>query len=341
MELISSDELGVLAEEDVFEAVIQWVKHNRKERGCHLSELIRHIRYELLSSNYVLKHVAEEEIIKMNPDCKDFVIQALKYHLMSPSERALHSRQVNSRVRVGGPQSIVIVGGQSPKAIRNIEIYDVKHHLCKLGPVLVSRRCRCGVTVLNGSVYAVGGFDGSSRVRYVYEHTYGTVLHVSSVHSSNCCVHWLQSCWHVIVPPTLAKSITAWYVTQHNRCIHMYICTVCMSWCCGNVHHPFFEDVRMKFMGCVFCVYTCVLPNSLVERSILSSAPYTAYIHRSVEQLDLNRVCWVPVEPMISRRSTLGVGVLNGELYAVGGFDGNNGLDSAEKYNPGMHVCII
>ena len=47
-------------------------------------------------------------------------------------------------------------------------------------------------------------------------------------------------------------------------------------------------------------------------------------------------MCWVPVEPMLSRRSTLGVGVLNGELYAVGGFDGNNGLDSVEKYNPGI-----
>ena len=62
---------------------------------------------------------------------------------------------------------------------------------------------------------------------------------------------------------------------------------------------------------------------------------------RSVEQLDLTRVCWVPVEPMLSRRSTLGVGVLNGELYAVGGFDGNNGLDSVEKYNPGIHVYSV
>ena len=63
-------------------------------------------------------------------------------------------------------------------------------------------------------------------------------------------------------------------------------------------------------------------------------------IPRSVEQLDLSRVCWVPVEPMLSRRSTLGVGVLNGELYAVGGFDGNNGLDSVEKYNPGKHILL-
>ena len=43
---------------------------------------------------------------------------------------------------------------------------------------------------------------------------------------------------------------------------------------------------------------------------------------------------------MLSRRSTLGVGVLNGELYAVGGFDGNNGLDIVEKYNP-SELCVL
>lgn len=56
---------------------------------------------------------------------------------------------------------------------------------------------------------------------------------------------------------------------------------------------------------------------------------------RSVERLDLEKSGWVPVEPMQSRRSTLGVAVLKDELYAVGGFDGTNGLDTVEKYNPG------
>ena len=167
IELISSNDLGVLSEEDVFEAVVQWVKHDKENRNCHLPDLIQNVRYELLSSNYILKHVAEEELLNSNPSCKDFIINALKYRLMSPSERvALSGRQSVSRVRIGGPQSILVVGGQAPKAIRNIEIYDVKSHLCKSGPELIIRRCRCGVTVLNGSaVYAVGGFDGTSRVR--------------------------------------------------------------------------------------------------------------------------------------------------------------------------------
>ena len=62
--------------------------------------------------------------------------------------------------------------------------------------------------------------------------------------------------------------------------------------------------------------------------------------HRSVEFLDLEKGYWVPVESMLSRRSTLGVAVLKGELYAVGGFDGTNGLDSAEKYNFGEALAM-
>ena len=61
----------------------------------------------------------------------------------------------------------------------------------------------------------------------------------------------------------------------------------------------------------------------------------TLFVDRSVEKLDMESDRWVLLEPMLSRRSTLGVAVLNGELYAVGGFDGNNGLDTVEKYNPG------
>lgn len=37
---------------------------------------------------------------------------------------------------------------------------------------------------------------------------------------------------------------------------------------------------------------------------------------------------------MEARRSTLGVAVLNGCIYAVGGFDGSSGLSTAEVFDP-------
>ena len=59
-----------------------------------------------------------------------------------------------------------------------------------------------------------------------------------------------------------------------------------------------------------------------------------------MERLDIERAKWVSVEYMQSRRSTLGVAVLNDQLFAVGGFDGTNGLETVEKYNPGERLCV-
>ena len=60
-----------------------------------------------------------------------------------------------------------------------------------------------------------------------------------------------------------------------------------------------------------------------------------------MEYLDPEQGKWLAVENMLSRRSTLGVAVFNGELYAVGGFDGTTGLDTVEKYNPGTSTNMV
>ena len=61
------------------------------------------------------------------------------------------------------------------------------------------------------------------------------------------------------------------------------------------------------------------------------------YVFSSAEKLDLEqeRPVWTPVAPMVTRRCTLGVAVVNGSLYAIGGFDGTNGLESTERFDPG------
>lgn len=53
---------------------------------------------------------------------------------------------------------------------------------------------------------------------------------------------------------------------------------------------------------------------------------------------------WAPVGNMLVRRSTLGVAVLGDKLYAVGGFDGTNGLETVERFEPcklKVPYCIL
>lgn len=114
----------------------------------------------------------EEALIKNNNTCKDFLIEALKYHLLPADQRhliktdrtrprtpisipkvpkraAAHRRTTLLRVYfVTGDcarvQVMIVVGGQAPKAIRSVECYDFQEDRWYQVADLPSRRCRAG-----------------------------------------------------------------------------------------------------------------------------------------------------------------------------------------------------
>ncbi len=173
-ELISSDTITVPSEEKVYESVLAWVRHDEESRRCHLPVLMEHVRLPLLSREYIFQRVDGEALFESQPRCKDFIIEALKYHLASgdPAKLAYFngSDRTKPRQPIGLPKVMLAIGGQAPKAIRNVECYDFKEERWFQVTDMDSRRCRCGVAVVRGKVYAVGGFNGALRVRTVDEY---------------------------------------------------------------------------------------------------------------------------------------------------------------------------
>lgn len=53
--LLSSDDLNVVTEENVFESLMAWVQHDSANREQHLSTLLKLIKLPLLSSEVSLK----------------------------------------------------------------------------------------------------------------------------------------------------------------------------------------------------------------------------------------------------------------------------------------------
>lgn len=63
---------------------------------------------------------------------------------------------------------------------------------------------------------------------------------------------------------------------------------------------------------------------------------------KSVECYDPTIDTWTPVEEMSVSRQGVGVGVLNGIMYAVGGYNGDTDLKSVEIFKPNDGVwCPI
>lgn len=131
-QLIASDTITVPSEEKVFESVVSWINFNTEERSQFLPRLLEHVRLPLLSQEYLLNRVESEPLLKSNDNCKDYIIEAMKYHLLKGDLKlsmSLTSPRTKPRQPIGLPKVMLAIGGQAPKAIRSVECYDFKVNL--------------------------------------------------------------------------------------------------------------------------------------------------------------------------------------------------------------------
>ena len=63
---ISSDELVIDAEENVFETILRWIDHDKSERSGKFSELFSHVRLTCVSRDYLLSHVVTNDLVREN-----------------------------------------------------------------------------------------------------------------------------------------------------------------------------------------------------------------------------------------------------------------------------------
>ena len=76
---ISSDDIVIDAEENVFEIIIRWIDHDSGERSGKFSELFSHVRLSCVSRDYLLSHVVTNDLVKENADCLNSVTETLEW----------------------------------------------------------------------------------------------------------------------------------------------------------------------------------------------------------------------------------------------------------------------
>lgn len=314
--LICSDRLTVPSEEKVFECVISWVNHDLDGRQNFLAELMEHVRLPLLPQEYLVQRVEEEPLLKANLRCKDYLIEALKYHLLKGDQKThFKTPRTKPRQPIGLPKVLLVVGGQAPKAIRSVECLDVGLESWSSAAEMPGRRCRAGVVVVAGKVYAVGGFNGSLRVRTV--DVYDPVLDQ----------------WSSCVGMEARRSTLG--VAVLNNCIYAVGGFDGSSGLnSAEVFDPKTQEWRM--------IASMSTRRSSVGVGVVNNLLYAVggydgasrHCLSSVECYSPDTDTWTAVSEMSARRSGAGVGVLDGILYAVGGHDGPLVRKSVEAYNP-------
>ncbi|XP_022810245.1 kelch-like protein 2 [Stylophora pistillata] len=82
---ISSDEIVVKTEANVFQIAQKWVEHNKTERRAAFKELLCHVCLVFVSRDYLL-NVVTNELVRDNPGCLKLVLDAIKQTTFSSDD---------------------------------------------------------------------------------------------------------------------------------------------------------------------------------------------------------------------------------------------------------------
>lgn len=173
IEIISNDELNVQNEEQVYQAVMNWIRYNVNERRSYLAQVFEHVRFPLMNAKYLVAKVGCEPLVRQDPSSRDIIDEAKNYLLLPQERLQMQVSDVGSAYRVRfvikvflskGPRTrprkpvkygevLFAVGGWcSGDAINSVEMYDPQTNEWKMVAAMQKRRCGVGVAVLCGKL---------------------------------------------------------------------------------------------------------------------------------------------------------------------------------------------
>ncbi|CUT99669.1 kelch protein 3 [Echinococcus multilocularis] len=381
--LISSDHIRV-SEEQVFEAVLRWMRHDPAVRGTPevAAEVCGHVRFGLLPRDHLIRLSLSEDFLRANPWCKDFLLEAMGFLLLPWEQRRRNIASERTRPRsIGVPKTLLVLGGQAPKAIRSVESYDftgdtwtrvtATNGSDSVGAIsdLPTRRCRCGVAVVGGLIYVIGGFNGALRVRSVdiydpVRNTWragpslecrrstlgvavldGVIYAVGGFNGTHGFASvealdpWLGA-WKSVAPMSVPRSSVGVGVLGRRL------------YAVGG-----YDGSSRRCLSSVECYNPLTNQwSTIADMNHRRSGPAVAdlaariyavgghdglLVRSSVEYFDPRVGVWCSVVDMHYARRNAGLVSHNGMLYVVGGDDGSASLDTVETYDPNLNVWTV
>ena len=89
MEWVSSDDITVNAEEEVFKGIVKWVTLNRCEREVEFPGLLRQVRLVSISHNFLLNKLVKEDLVSTNSVCLNFVFNCMRLMCSATDEQVV------------------------------------------------------------------------------------------------------------------------------------------------------------------------------------------------------------------------------------------------------------
>uniref|UniRef100_A0A8C7A1F4 Kelch like family member 18 n=1 Tax=Nothoprocta perdicaria TaxID=30464 RepID=A0A8C7A1F4_NOTPE len=367
LELVARDELNVKSEEQVFEAALAWIRYDRDQRESFLPELLSKIRLPLCRPQFLTDRVQQDDLVRCCHKCRDLVDEAKDYHLMPERRPHLPAFKTRPRCCTSIAGLIYAVGGLNSAAnfyagdsLNVVEVFDPVANRWEKCQPMTTARSRVGVAVLNGLLYAIGGYDGQLRLSTVEVYNpdtdtwskvesmnskrsaMGTVvldgqIYVCGGYDGNSSLNSVESyCpetnrWTVVTPMSSNRSaagVTVFegriYVSGGHDGLQIFSSVEYYNQPTGT-WHAVGSMVHKRCRHGAAALGSRLFACGGYDGSAFLSA--TEGYSSAADQ-------WYLLVPMNSRRSRVSLVASGGRLYAVGGYDGQSNLSSVEMYDP-------
>lgn len=177
--IVADSNLNVRGEEQVYEAVLSWVRHGLDERKKFVSELLKHVRMPLMSATYLSREVKSEPLLMESHEGRGLLIDAMDFHLRKHYMRdtlshfdgaaggaATGEKNLNTTPRrCPGLEYLFALGGSGPPVFEDdpyldlCECLDMEKNEWRTVAAMSLRRTGLRVASSGGYLFAVGGFS--------------------------------------------------------------------------------------------------------------------------------------------------------------------------------------
>ena len=159
---ISSVELNVSAEEDVFNIILTWIDHDRSGRRTFFAELFRHVRLVYVSRDFLRHDIVTNELVKDSNSCMTLVKDAISLL----DSKNFENLSVPPRKSLETPVVVVNVG-------KNVLCYILRENRwCKLGEIPPAFTRSGNFVPCGGQLYSTVQEMSNSRPHSLKQVTY-------------------------------------------------------------------------------------------------------------------------------------------------------------------------
>ncbi|KAL9955528.1 hypothetical protein ACROYT_G036864 [Oculina patagonica] len=173
---ISSNEIHVSGEEDVFKIILSWIEHDKDERKKYFANLFRHVRLAYVSRDFLCRDILTNDYVKTKKSCLNMVMDAVSRKNVSATPRKSQ---------------------QTPAIVACVHKYVIcyfprEHRWCELGVMAdsISNLKDCEIFSCHGKLYFLQ--LAHSELKDVKNNgLYYFHLHPAAVR----CYDTLSNCW--------------------------------------------------------------------------------------------------------------------------------------------------